>query len=61
MAGGSIEDTLARIDAALARVEQAVERTESDRAEVTRRHARLRIAVSESLEELDTIIAGTRS
>ena len=58
MTGGPAESTLARIDAALTRIEHAVDRVESDREAAARRHAQLRAAVSESLAQLDALLAG---
>lgn len=58
MTGGLAENALARIDAALARIEHSMDRIEAERDASSRRHARLRAAVSETLEQLDGLIAG---
>lgn len=65
MDGDRSERALARIEAALARIEVAAQkpRNQGDDGELTRlrdRHARLRLAVSESLAQLDAMIEGPR-
>jgi hypothetical protein len=65
MSGDRSERALARIEAALARIEGAARqpRSSGDDGELDRlrgRHERLRAAVSDSLVQLDTLIAGPR-
>ncbi|WP_156843072.1 hypothetical protein [Novosphingobium aquimarinum] len=59
MNGGSIEQELARIDAAIARVESAArspsERPQSD--DIHERHETLKAAVSRTIAEIDAMIA----
>ena len=53
-----MDKALGRIEAALNRIENAagnLERPDNDLAE---RHARLRAAVQQSLQQLDTLLAG---
>jgi hypothetical protein len=59
MNGGSIEQELARIDAALARVESAQQaRSEgSPRDDIVERHETLKSAVSRTIAEIDAMIA----
>lgn len=62
MSGAQTDETLVRLDAAISRIEAALDRpaspppTEVDPALVTR-HENLRRAVAESLRELDGLIA----
>ena len=59
MEGSSPESALARIDAALARIEAAAARPRADSdGDLAERHQRLRAAVSQSLGQLDGLIAG---
>lgn len=51
---------LERIEAALARIEKAVVHQDSDSAELRKRHESLKVAVSQSLGELDKLIAEQR-
>jgi hypothetical protein len=65
MEGTSPESALARIDAALARLEAVASRpataSESTDGDLAARHQRLRAAVSRSLSQLDGLIAGQNS
>ena len=57
MNGGSIENALDRIEAAIARIERAAARpAEADEA-LRARHERLRSAVTQSLRQLDELLA----
>jgi hypothetical protein len=61
MEGASMENALDRIEAALARVEQAARApapTLAPDADLAARHERLRAAVAQSLRQLDGLIAG---
>ena len=62
MDGASHESALARIDAALARLEAIASRPAAASGtadgELAARHDRLRAAVSQSLRQLDGLIAG---
>lgn len=65
MNGERSSRALARIDAALARIEHAARRQPAgaEPAELARlqaRHAALRAAVTDSLEQLDQLIEGTQ-
>jgi hypothetical protein len=60
MDGASIEKALARIEAALTRIENAASRVPNANDELADRHARLRAAVTQSLEQLDRLLAGHR-
>ncbi|MCK9543128.1 MAG: hypothetical protein M0R03_13995 [Novosphingobium sp.] len=57
MAGDQVELKLARIEQALSRIERATERARAERQSLESRDARLRQAVSGTLEELDRLIA----
>jgi len=57
---GSIDKSLERIEAALARIEIAAARQGSDSADLRARHEGLKTAVSQSLGQLDKLIAGQR-
>ena len=57
MSGGQAENAIARIEAALVRIEQASARLVSERHELGARHVRLKQAVSRSLAEMDRLIA----
>lgn len=54
---GQIEQAVARIEAALARLEHAAEAP----ADLLRRHERLKASVAQSLDEIDKLIAGQRA
>jgi hypothetical protein len=58
MEGASIEKALGRIEAALTRVENAASREPRADHELAARHERLRVAVTQSLEQLDGLLAG---
>ena len=58
MEGASIEKALERIEAALTRVEHAASREPMADHELAARHERLRTAVTQSLQQLDTLLAG---
>jgi len=60
MEAGSTDKALERIEAALARIENATERRDSVTASLHARHEDLKAAVSRSLGELDKLIAGQR-
>ena len=60
MEGGSTDTALERIEAAIARIEQAALRRNESTAQLRFRHEKLKTAVSESLGELDAVIAGQR-
>jgi hypothetical protein len=59
MSGDIVEKTLARIEAALMRIERAETRASAASRALEVRHAQLRRAVTQSLEDLDHVIAGT--
>ena len=61
MSGGPSETQLARIEAALLRIERATERARAQRQAIEDRHARLRDSVGEALAELDQLIAEQRA
>jgi hypothetical protein len=58
MEGASIEKALGRIEAALTRIENAASRVPVADHELVARHARLHAAVTKSLQQLDTLLAG---
>ena len=58
MDGDATQAALARIDAALAQIEQAAARPRQSDSELQRRHLRLRAEVELALRELDGLIAG---
>lgn len=60
MTGGHVEDRLARIDAALTRIERAAQSSLGKRRAVEARHARLRTAIGGALEQLDSLIDGQK-
>jgi len=65
MDGDRSKHALARIEAALARIEVAARKPRSpaddgELAHLRDRHARLRLAVSDSLGQLDAMIDGSR-
>jgi hypothetical protein len=60
MEGASIENALGRIEAALTRIENAASRVSSSDNQLAERHARLRAAVTTSLQQLDVLLAGQR-
>jgi hypothetical protein len=57
---GSLDKTLARIEAALKRIENAAARQDEAAGELRARHEGLKAAVSKSLSQLDELIAGQR-
>jgi hypothetical protein len=61
MAGNDTENAIARIEAALARIEAAAQRRPSAPGDLEARHERLRAAVTQSLSQLDALIAGQPS
>jgi hypothetical protein len=56
--GDPSENALARIEAAIARIEAAAARPRGDDPGLEARHQQLREAVTQSLHELDALIAG---
>jgi hypothetical protein len=60
MEGASMDTALARIEAALGRIEHAAANTDTPDRELADRHQRLRAAVAESLQQLDRLLAGGR-
>ena len=60
MAGAAIEQALARIEAALDRVEAAAAKPAGD-GDLAQRHERLRAAVTQTLGQLDELLAGQRT
>jgi uncharacterized membrane protein YccC len=58
MEGASIENALDRIEAALTRIEQAASRAPATDPQLAARHERLRAAVTQSLQQLDALLAG---
>ena len=57
MDGGSVENSLDRIEAAIARIERAAGRLGSADEALLARHERLRSAVTQSLRQLDQLLA----
>jgi len=57
MDGGSIEKALDRIERALARLENAAARPNPAEQALRARHERLRAAVTQSLRQLDDLLA----
>jgi hypothetical protein len=57
MDGGSVDKALDRIEAALARIEGAVARPIHAEQALRTRHERLRSAVTQSLRQLDELLA----
>lgn len=57
MNGAAVEQALARIEAALTRIEKVAEVPNADEA-LRARHDRLRAAVSHSLHQLDDLLSG---
>ncbi len=57
MTGEKTETALARIDAAVARINEATNRVGTRGAELARRHDHLRSAVAQTLHDLDLLIA----
>lgn len=53
----SFDAALARIEAALGRIERAASGNSSNSGDLNRRHEQLKAAVARSLEELDDLIA----
>jgi hypothetical protein len=62
MNGDRTEAALARIDAALTRIESAAQtpRAVEPVGDLAARHARLKSAVAESLRQIDTLIEGAQ-
>jgi hypothetical protein len=60
MDSGSNDKALERIEAALARIENAATQQKSDSDELRSRHEKLKTATSRSLGQLDELIAGQR-
>lgn len=58
MTGERTETALARITAALSRIEQAGQAAEASARAQAERHDRLRAAVAETLHDLDILIGG---
>lgn len=58
MDGGSIEKAVERIEAALARIENAAQQSVDDAAGLEARHVGLKQAVANSLRQIDDLIAG---
>ena len=54
---GSLDAALLRIEAAMARIEKAADRSRNGRDDLGERHEQLKLAVARSLQELDTLIA----
>ncbi len=61
MEGGSQENALKRIESALARLETAASRQSESISELSRRHELLKQAASQTLSDLDALIASQRS
>jgi hypothetical protein len=61
MEGASIEKALERIEAALTRIENAASSVSIPNDELAERHARLRAAVAQSLQQLDGLLAGQQT
>jgi hypothetical protein len=57
MDGGSVEKALDRIEAALTRIERAAARPSQADEALQARHERLRSAVTQSLRQLDELLA----
>ena len=57
MEGASIEKALGRIEAALTRIETAASQTAMQDEGLAERHDRLRAAVTQSLQQLDRLLA----
>jgi hypothetical protein len=58
MEGASMKTALERIEAALTRIENAASREPISQGELAERHARLRAAVTQSLQQLDDLLSG---
>ena len=56
MSAEQVNQALARIEAAASRIDAAIVRGEASVTELARRHAALRQAVTQSLEEIDSLI-----
>jgi hypothetical protein len=57
MEGCPVDTAMARIDAALARLVTAMERSAARTRELSRRHERLKASVGEAIGEIDALIA----
>lgn len=57
MTGGSVENALDRIEAAIVRIERAAARPAPADEALRARHERLRTAVTQSLRQLDDLLA----
>ncbi len=58
MDGAHFEKALERIEAALARIENAADRPAQSAARIEARHEKLKTAVAQSLRQLDEVLAG---
>ena len=58
MDGGSVENSLRRIETALERLERIASAPAASDDDLQVRHEKLRAAVSQSLRKLDVILAG---
>jgi hypothetical protein len=58
MEGASMDRALARIEAALGRIERAAARAGAPDRALADRHERLRTEVAQSLQHLDALLAG---
>ena len=56
MEGASIEKALGRIEAALTRIENAASHATGPDGELAAKHERLRSAVTQSLQQLDSLL-----
>ncbi len=52
-----VEELVDRIGAALARIERSVGRGEGDLRDLSERHERLKVSVSQALRDVDALIA----
>ena len=60
MNGGSPENALDRIEAAIARIENAARQPADGDSDLLARHERLKSSVAQTLGQLDDLIAGQR-
>jgi hypothetical protein len=58
MDAANCENALERIEAALIRIENAADRPAAAAEDLRARHERLRVAVTQSLRQLDELLAG---
>lgn len=61
MDGASLEITLGRIEAAIARIENAIENAPAVDGDLQTRHAQLRMVVGQSLRQLDELLGEDRA